>query len=120
MPTSPADLDLGRGDPRIAGADDPVHRRQTGLRKPVCESADGLCPAGDDEAVDVEQAGGGEEDRVRAAIAVGRRGDDDPLDPGNMCRDDGHHQRRRVGRGAARDVGADAGKRSPAPLDLDA
>ena len=39
---------------------------------------------------------------------------------GDLRRHDGHHQRRRVRRRAARDVGADRGERRPAALDLDA
>ena len=54
------------------------------------------------------------------AIAVGGRRDDDLGDARDLGRDDGHDQRRRVGRRAARDVGADARERGPAPLDLDA
>ena len=60
--------------------------------------------------------------RTGSVIAgpIGGRGDDDRADAGDLCRDDGHHQRRRVRRRSARDVGADAGQRRPAPLDLDA
>ena len=92
------DLDLGGGDPGVAGADDPVDRGKTAVRQAVGERADGLCTSGDDERVDLEQAGGGEQDGVRAAVAVGGRGDDDPLDARDACRDDGHHERGRVGR----------------------
>ena len=91
------------------------------VREPVGQRADRLGAAGDDERVDLEQA------RPRRAGPGGsrRRGpagrrDDDPLDAGDAGRHDGHDQRRRVRRRAARDVGADRVERRPAALDLDA
>ena len=54
------------------------------------------------------------------AVTVGRGSDDDLGDTGDLRWDDGHHQRRRVGCRAARDVGTDACQRGPAALDLDA
>ena len=96
-----ADLDLGGGHPGVARPDDPVDGLDAGVRQAEGERADRLRAAGHDEGVDAEQAGGAEEDRVGAAIRVGRRGDDDALDAGDLGRDDGHHQRRRV-RGASR------------------
>ena len=115
-----ADLDLRGRDPGVARADDAVHRRDPGLGQAVGQGADGLGATGHDERVDLEQAGRPEEDRVRRPVAVGRRGDHDALDAGDPCRDDGHHQGRRVRGGPARDIGADRGQRGPAAFDLDA
>ena len=115
-----ADLDLGRGDPRVARPDDPVDGLEARLGQAVRERPDGLGAAGDHEGVDLEQAGRAEQDRVRATVATGRRGDDDPADTGDLCRHDGHHERGWVRGGAAGDVGADPGERRPAALDLDA
>ena len=114
-----AHLDLRGGHPCVAGSDDPVDRRQAGIRQAVGEGADRLGATGDDEGIDLEQAGDAEQDGVRDAFAVGGAGDDDALDPGHARRDDGHDQRARVRRRAARDVGADTGQRVPAAFDLD-
>ena len=97
-----ADLDLGRGDPGVARADDAVDGFDAGLGQAVGEGTDRLRAAGDDEGIDLEQAGRAEEDRVEGAVAAGRRGDDDPLDARDLCRDDGHDERRRVGGRTAR------------------
>ena len=67
-----ADLDLGRGDPGVAGADDPVDGLEAGLGQAVRQRPDRLGAAGDDEGIDFEQAGRPEEDRVGGAVAVGR------------------------------------------------
>ena len=52
------DLDLGRRHPGVARADDPVDRLDPGLGQAVGQRADRLGAAGDDERVDLEQAGG--------------------------------------------------------------
>ena len=59
-----ADLDLGRGHPRVARTDDPIDGFDAGVRQPVGEGTDRLRPAGDDEGIDLEEAGGAEQDRV--------------------------------------------------------
>ena len=116
-----ADLDLGGGHPGVAGPDDPVDRREAGVGQPVGEGPD---------------RPGRRRRRRRRRPRAGRRrragpGSSTPSrsagqatttrsTPGDAGRDDGHDQRARVGRGAARDVGADAGQRGPAALDLDA
>ena len=69
MPTSPADLDLRGRDPGVAGSDDPVDRGEPGVGQAVRERADRLGAAGDDERVDLEQAGRAEQDRVVRAVA---------------------------------------------------
>ena len=103
------DLDLRGRDPGVARADDPVDRREPRVREPVRQRADRLGAAGDDERIDLEQPGRAEQHRVVAAIPVRGRRDDDPLDPGDAGRHDGHDQRRGVRRGAARDVRPDRG-----------
>ena len=115
-----ADLDLGRRDPGVARADDPVDRLDAGIRQAVGEGADGLGAAGHDERVDAEQAGRPEQDRMDPAVAIGRRGHDDPPDTGDPGRHDGHDQRARVRRRATGHVRADAVERRPAALELDA
>ena len=72
-----ADLDLGGGDPGIARPDDPVDRREARVGQAERERPDRLGATGDDEGIDLEQAGRPEEDRVRPAVAVGGRRDDD-------------------------------------------
>ena len=119
-PDLAADLDLGRGDPGVAGPDDTVHWGDARVGEAVGEGTDRLCAAGDDERVDLEQAGGAEEDGVERTVAVGRRRDDDPLDARDSSRDDGHDQRRRIGSRTAWDVGADRGQWRPAAFDVDA
>ncbi len=114
------DLDLGGRHPGVARTDDPVDRLQAGGRQAVREGPDRLGATGDDEGIDVEEAGDPEQDGVCDAIPVGRAGDDDAIDTGDAGRDHGHEQGARIGRRAARDVGADAGQRVPAALDLDA
>ena len=120
MPTSPKTSILAAVTQALPGPT----MRSTGSRpvvgQPVGERPDRLGAAGDDERVDAQQAGRAEEHRVDLAVAVRGRGDDDRADAGDPGRHDGHDERRRVRRGAARDVGADAGQRHPAPLDLDA
>ena len=120
MPTSPQTSILAAVTQALPGPT----IRSTGSRpasgQAVGEGADRLGAAGDDERVDLEQAGGAEQDGVR-----GRRGrpgvaTTTTRDAGDAGRDDGHHERGRVRRRAARDVGADAGQRRPAALDLDA
>ena len=64
-----ADLDLGRGHPGVAGADDAVDGREARVREAIGEGADRLRAAGDDERIDLEEAGRAEQDRV----ACGRR-----------------------------------------------
>ncbi len=91
-PDLAADLDLGGGDPGVARADDAIDRGEAGVGKAVGEGADRLRPAGHDERVDLEETGRGEEDRVRASVAVGRRGDDHPADTRDAGGDDGHDQ----------------------------
>ena len=76
-----ADLDLGGGHPGVAGSDDPVDRLEAGVGQAVGERADRLGATGDDEGIDLEQAGDAEQDGVRDAVAVGRAGDDDATRP---------------------------------------
>ena len=64
-----ADLDLGRGDPGVAWADDPIDGCEARVGQPVGERADRLGTTGDDEGVDVEQPGRPEQDRVAWADA---------------------------------------------------
>ena len=116
----PGDLELGGRDPRVPGSDDPVDRCEADLRQPEGERADGLGAAGDEERLDAQEPGGSGKDRVDGAVAIGGGGDDDASDAGDLRGDDGHDQRRRVRRAAARHVAADAPKRGPAPLELDA
>ena len=115
-----ADLELGRGHPGVARTDDAIDGFDGGVRETVGEGSDRLGAAGDDERVDSEEPGCAEKDRVEGSVAAGRRGDDDAIDARDLRRDDGHDQRRRVGRRAARDVGADRVDGGPAALDLDA
>ena len=70
MPTSPTTSILAAVTQALPGPDDPVDGREAGLRQAVREGADRLGAAGDDERVDLEQAGRAEQDRV----ACGRRG----------------------------------------------
>ena len=114
-----ADLDLRRGHPGITRPDDPVHGFEAGIRQSVRKRPDRLRAAGHNEGVDLEQAGGPQEDRVVHARAIGGGGDDDPLHARDLCRDDGHHQGRRIRSRATRDVAADAGERRPAAFQLD-
>ena len=65
-------------------------------------------------------AGGPEEDRVHRPVRARRGGHDDRRGAGDAGRDDGHDERRRVRRGPAGHVRADARHRDPAALDLDA
>ena len=112
IPTKPGDLELGRGHPGVAGADDPIDRGERRLEacEPVRERPDRLRAAGDEERIDLEQTGRPEQDGVDRAVGVGGRGNDDlghARDPG---RHDRHQERRRVRRGAARDVGSRSGR----------
>ncbi len=88
--------------------------------RPYASAPIGLGAARHDERVDLEQAGGAEQDRVAGAVGGGRRGDHDPVHARDAGRDDGHDDRRRVRGRAAGDVRADRGERGPAALDLDA
>ena len=53
-------LELGRGDVRVAGADDPVDWRHAGLRQAIGQRTDRLGAAGDDEYIHSDEAGGAE------------------------------------------------------------
>ncbi len=64
-----ADLDLGRGHPGVARTDDPIDGFDAGVRESVREGTDRLRAAGDDEGIDLEEAGGAEQDRVVVAVA---------------------------------------------------
>jgi len=111
------ELELRRRHPGIAWPDDPVDRLETHIGQPERECPDRLRPAGDDERIDLEQAGRGEEDRVEVPIRGGWRGDDDLIDAGHPGRDDGHDQARWVGGRAAGHVAANSAERHPAALD---
>ena len=123
-PHDPDDLELGRRDPGIAGADDPVdrlERRVDRARRPAeGQRPDGLGAAGDEHGIDLQEACGAEEDGMDDAARVGRRGDDDLADAGGLRGDDRHHERRGIRHRAAGHVAADAVERQPAALDLDA
>ncbi len=120
IPTSPQTSILAAVTQALPGPDDPVDRGEARLGQAVGERPDRLGATGDHEGVDLEETGRAEQDRVRAAVAVGRGRDDDLADPGDLRRDDGHHQRRRIRGRAAGNVRTDPRQRRPAPLDLDA
>jgi hypothetical protein len=115
------DLELGRRHPGVARSDDPIDGREGRCRvwQPEGESADGLGAARNEQGIDLEQAGGAEEDRIEHAIAVRGRCDDHLRDPGDAGRHDGHDQRRWIRGRAAGDVTADPVEGQPAPFDLD-
>ena len=66
MPTSPQTSILAAVTQALPGPDDPVDGRRGRLGQAVGEGADRLGAAGDDERLDLEQAGGAEQDRVDA------------------------------------------------------
>ena len=110
----------------VARSDDPIDRAERRLARggvgvpTVGERSDGLGATGDEDGIDVEQPGGAEQHGVDRPRSIRRRRDDDLGHAGRPGRDDGHDERRRVGRRPARHVAADAVERQPATLDLDA
>ena len=84
------DPPLGRRDIGVAGSDDLVDRLDR--RRSIGERRDRLCAADPIDFVDPDQPGGGENQRVEDAIRRRHR-HDQPLDPGDLCRDRVHQHR---------------------------
>ena len=114
------DLDLGGGDPGAPGPDDQVDGLQALVGEAVGQRADRLDAARDEERVDAQQARGPEQHRVHVALAVRRARHDHAADAGDARRHDAHDERRRVRRGAAGGIDADARDGQPAALELHA
>ena len=74
MPTSPQTSILAAVTQALPGPDDPVDGLEAGVGQAERERADRLGATGDDEGVDLEQARGAEQDRVRPRRR-GRPGD---------------------------------------------
>ena len=98
------DATLGRRHVGIAGTDDLVHLRD-GLRA-VGQRRHGLRAADSEYAVDADQAGGGQHQRILLA-ARSRHDHDQFADSRHLGRQRIHQHRTRVGRLAARHVKAD-------------
>ena len=91
----PADP-LGGGDVDVARPGDHVDRRQlgaVGVGAAVRQQRDGLRAADGPHLVDAEQAGGGQDGRVRQAAELGlrRAGDDQRVHPCGLRGHDVHH-----------------------------
>ena len=107
------DLALRRSDPRVAGPDDLVDPRNA-LRA-VRERADRLGTAELEHAIDAGEPRG--EHRLGRGA---RRHHHDLAHAGDLGRDRGHQHARRVSRGAAGHVDADAGERRDPELEAHA
>ena len=93
-PDESGDLQLGGGHPGVARPDDPVDGGQPrlGIGQTEGEGADRLGAAGNEQGIDLQQAGNPEQDRVNDAGGGGGRRDHDLGDSGNPGGDDGHDQ----------------------------
>ena len=102
MPHSPKTSSLAAVTQALPGPDDAVDRLDAGLGQAVGQRADGLGAAGDDEHVHADEPGRAEQRLVQAALRVGRGGDDDLADAGDLRRNHAHQQRARIGGRTAR------------------
>jgi hypothetical protein len=114
------DLELGRGYPRVAGADDTVDGLDSGLGQAVGKGAHGLSAAGDDELIHAGEPRRTQERLVQHALGIRRRSHRHRPHARHPGRHHAHEKGTGVGRGSARRVHPDACQRHPAPLDLDA